>query len=385
MTIPFLDLKAINHRYAEELYSAAKRVIDKGWYIRGNEVAGFEKEFAEYCGVKHAIGVGNGFDALRLILLAYKHMGKMREGDGVIVPANTYIATILAVLDSGLIPILVEPDEKTYNLDCIQLRNFLKTGRVPGTEGPFPLSRIKALIAVHLYGQLAPMDSIVKIAKSANLVVIEDAAQAHGASLGGKRAGSFGDAAGFSFYPAKNLGALGDAGAVTTNNSELARVVRALGNYGSQEKYVHTFSGVNSRLDELQAAFLRIKLRYLQDEILHRRRIAAVYTRRIQHESVTHPYVVSQEGHVWHLYVIQHPKRAYLQESLNEAGIETQIHYPIPAHLSGALSALGIPKGHLPVTERLAGRVLSLPMGSHLGPDMVNHIIDRMNLLLQRT
>lgn len=375
MNIPFLDLKTINARYREELRAAAERVIDSGWYVRGREVAAFEEEFACYCGVKHAVGVGNGLDALRLILCAYREMGLMKEGDGVIVPANTFIATILAVIESGLAPILIEPDPKTFNIDPKRVREFLETERIPGTKRSFPLARVKAIIPVHLYGCLADMNAILALAKSAGLKVIEDAAQAQGACLDGKKAGSFGDAAGFSFYPVKNLGALGDAGLVTTSNETLADIVRALGNYGSRKKYIHEYAGLNSRLDELQAAFLRVKLRHLNEENDHRRHIAQFYLKTMDCRLVTLPEPATPESHVWHVFVIRHPQRDQLQKHLADAGIQTLIHYPIPPHLAGALRGLGLQEGELPITEALAMTVLSLPMGPHLTMEQAREVV----------
>ncbi|WP_462326108.1 DegT/DnrJ/EryC1/StrS family aminotransferase, partial [Desulfoplanes sp.] len=269
--IPFLDLGAVNHAYRDELVAAASRVIDSGWYIQGREVRAFEEEFAAFCGVSHAIGVGNGLDALTLILRAYKEMGIMQEGDGVIVPANTYIATILAITENRLTPIPVEPAPATCNLDPDAVRAFLESGTIPGTPETFSIDRVKAIMPVHLYGRLAPMDAINAIAADYGLKVIEDAAQAHGAMHNGQRAGNFGHAAGFSFYPGKNLGALGDAGTVTTNDPELAAMVRALGNYGSHQKYINGITGVNSRLDEMQAALLRVKLAHLDEDTEKRR------------------------------------------------------------------------------------------------------------------
>ena len=257
LMVPFLDLKALNARYREELIAAAVRVIDSGWYILGAQLEAFEAEFARYCGVQHCIGVGNGLDALTLTLRAWKEMGRLQDGDEVIVPSHTYIATCLAVTESGLQPVLVEPDPTTYNLCPSKLEAAIT-------------SKTRALIAVHLYGQLAPMPEIMTVAKRHGLLVLEDAAQAHGASIGGRRAGHWGDAAGFSFYPGKNLGALGDAGAVTTSDGALADVVRTLGNYGSQRKYENAYQGVNSRLDEIQAAMLRVKLRHLDTEVERR-------------------------------------------------------------------------------------------------------------------
>lgn len=371
----FLDLKSVNEQYRDELLMAAGRVIDSGWYIRGQEVEAFEKEFARYCGVEYAVGVGNGLDALRLILLAYKEMGLMHEGDGVVVPANTFIATVLAVIQAGLIPILVEPDPATGNLDPLRVREFLETEQVPGTDRRFPLARVKAIMPVHLYGRLADMETILPLARSVGMKVIEDAAQAHGASLHGRRAGSLGDAAGFSFYPGKNLGALGDGGAVTTDDKDLAEVVRALANYGSQEKYLHEYPGLNSRLDELQAAFLRVKLRYLDGEIAHRRGLADAYLHAMNNESVQLPLVGDPETHVWHLFVIRCLPRDAIRKHLARADVGTLIHYPVPAHLSPALGRHRLPRGTLPITESLCETVLSLPMGPHLGHDEVSSVV----------
>ncbi len=379
MNIPFLDLQSINLRCVHELREAAARVIESGWYIRGREVAAFEKEFAEYCGVSHAVGVGNGLDALRLILCAYRELGFLKQGDGVIVPANTFIATILAVIQAEMTPILVEPDPATCNLDPQRVREFLESERVPGTNRQFPLTRVKVIMPVHLYGQIAEMKTLTELATSAGMKVIEDAAQAHGARINGNKAGSLADAAGFSFYPGKNLGALGDGGAVTTNDAQLAEVVRALGNYGAHKKYIYEYAGLNSRLDELQAAFLRVKLKCLDAEITHRRRIAEVYLRMIRNEWVQLPVVADPDGHVWHLFVIRHGQRDRLQKALAAAGVGTLVHYPIPAHLSHALGPHALPKGALPITELLSETVLSLPMGSHLSIDSAKSIVDLLD------
>ncbi|MGB9499925.1 MAG: DegT/DnrJ/EryC1/StrS family aminotransferase [Dissulfuribacterales bacterium] len=380
MNIPFLDLKAINARYRDELIEAAARVIDSGWYIRGKEVEAFEQEFADYCGVKHCVGVGNGLDALTLALRAYKEMGILKEGDGVIVPANTYIATILAITENRMIPILIEPDKRTYNIDPAQIRGFIESEKMPGTDKHFPASRVKAIMPVHLYGQLAPMDEILELATANGWKVIEDAAQAHGAGSKGRKAGSFGDAAGFSFYPGKNLGALGDAGAVTTNDGDLASCIRALGNYGSHKKYENLYQGMNSRLDEMQAAFLRVKLAHLDEENISRRCIARQYLDGIQEKNgMILPKVDCWENHVWHLFVIQYPDRDCLQEKLLNEGIGTLIHYPVPPHCSDALRALDIPKGYLPLTEQLAESVLSLPISAVLDNIDLCKIIDKLN------
>ncbi len=385
--IPFLDLKLINAQYRDELIVAATRVIDSGWYIQGDEVRAFEEEFAEYCGTRHCVGVANGLDALTLTLRAWKELGKLKDGDGVIVPANTYIATVLAITENRLKPVLVEPDESTFNL-CPQ-----KTA-----EAITPAT--KAIVAVHLYGQLAPMPEIMRLAKSHNLLVLEDAAQAHGAELEGKKAGNWGDAAGFSFYPGKNLGALGDAGAVTTNDEELAQTIRALGNYGSHKKYENLYQGVNSRLDEMQAALLRVKLRHLDAETNRRREIAAAYLEGIKNPHIVLPTqhsalstqhsesntpqspVPSASHHVWHLFVIRCKQRDQFQKYLAEQGIQTLIHYPIAPHMQPSYEFLRIKKGAFPVSEKIANEVLSLPMGPHLDSDQREIIIWALNSAL---
>lgn len=367
--INFLDLKKINAQYAKELKEASSRVIDSGWYLIGQEVSEFEKEFANYCGSQHAIGVANGLDALILILRAYKELGKLKDGDEVIVPANTYIASILSITENNLKPVLVEPNPITYNLDPNLIEQFI----TPKT---------KAILAVHLYGQLADMPAINQIANSHNLLVIEDSAQAHGAQLNGKKAGSWGDASGFSFYPGKNLGALGDAGAVTTNDTELAHAIRALGNYGSHKKYENLYQGINSRLDEIQAAFLRIKLKYIDQEIAHRRKLASIYNSSlkdypcilpIQDQSVD---VAEFESHVWHLFVVQTDNREALQSYLNNLGIQTLIHYPIAPHHQQAYKHW--PSQQLPITESIHKNVLSLPISPVLDEHSVNQVVDRI-------
>ena len=346
--IPFLDLKAINAQYRDELIEACTRVIDSGWYVGGQELAQFEQDFADYCGTQFAIGVANGLDALTLVLRAWMEMGKLKEGDEVIVPANTYIASILAITENKLIPVLVEPDITTYNInpDNIEASITHKT---------------KVILPVHLYGQMADMPTIMDTAKRHNLLVLEDAAQAHGAHIQGKKAGSWGDASGFSFYPGKNIGALGDAGAITTNDGELADTLRALRNYGSHEKYKNLYQGVNSRLDEMQAAILTVKLKYSDDDLNKRRTIAEYYSEHINNPSIRLPSVLSQKtSHVWHLFVIRHAHREKLQAYLGEQGIQTLIHYPIPPHKQSAY-------GHwkdlsLPLTEQIHAEVLSLPI-----------------------
>ena len=381
--IPFLDLKSVNAQYRSELVAAATRVIDSGWYIQGEEVRAFEQEFAEYCGVKHCVGVANGLDALTLILRAYKEMGVLKEGDGVIVPANTYIATILAITENRMIPILIEPDERTYNIDPAQIRAFIETEKMPGTAKYFPVSKVKAIIPVHLYGQLAPMDEVLDLAAIYGWKVIEDAAQAHGAGSKAKTAGSFGDAAGFSFYPGKNLGALGDAGAVTTNDGDLASCIRALGNYGSHKKYENLYQGVNSRLDEMQAALLRVKLKYLDIEIQRRREIALAYTQGIINPAGILPAdtditsVMQLSHHVFHLYVIRTSQRDTLLSHLAEHNVQAMIHYPIPPHQQQAYRDWN-GQSYL-TTETIHQQVVSLPISPVMTDEQVQQVIDACN------
>ena len=343
--IPFLDLKEINAQYREELILAATNVIDSGWYIQGEQVQCFEKEFADYCGTKYCVGVANGLDALILIFRAYKELGRLKEGDEVIVPANTYIASILAITENRLKPVLVEPDEKTYNLDP----KLIEEAITPKT---------KAILAVHLYGQLADMPTINKIAKKHNLLVIEDSAQAHGASHNDIKAGNWGNASGFSFYPGKNLGALGDAGAVTTDDEKLAVTIRALGNYGSSKKYKNSYKGINSRLDEIQAAMLRIKLKYLNNEIEKRRGVANYYLENIKNKNVILPVVSTNS--VWHLFVIRTQTRKELQKYLLDNKIQTLIHYPLPPHKQSAYKEWN--NDTYPITEKIHNEILSLPI-----------------------
>lgn len=360
MDIPFLDLKGINARYADELKAAAARVIDSGWYILGQELAAFEREFADYCGVRHAIGVGNGLDALSLILRGYKALGALHDGDEVIVPANTFIASFLAITESGLVPVPVEPDPDSFNLD---------PSRMAAAIGP----RTRAIMAVHLYGQLADMVALGKLAERHGLLLIEDAAQAHGARSGERKAGAFGHAAGFSFFPAKNLGALGDGGAIVTNDSVLAARVAALRNYGSEVKYQHLYQGINSRLDELQAALLRVKLPYLDKDIAWRRQVAKRYREGIRHPLIRLPEVIDEARHVWHLFVVRCAQRDALQRHLAAHGVHTQVHYPVPPHRQLAYPALHTLQ--LPVTEQLHREVLSLPIGPTLRSEDVERVI----------
>ena len=367
--ISFLDLKAINAQYRDELVAAATRVIESGWYIQGAEVKAFEEEFADYCGSKHCIGVANGLDALTLTLRAWKEMGKLKDGDEVIVPANTYIASILAITENGLKPVLVEPDEATYNL-C------------PTKTAAAITSNTKAIMAVHLYGRLAAMPEIVALAAQHNLFVLEDSAQAHGAEVEGKKAGNWGHASGFSFYPGKNLGALGDAGAVTTNDDELARTIRALGNYGSHKKYENLYQGVNSRLDEMQAAMLRVKLRHIDVETHRRREIALAYAqgiglRDIQQPISTDATIANLQNHAFHLYVVRTEQREALQQHLQNAGVQTMIHYPISPHQQQAYASWN--KQNRPLTEAIHQQVLSLPISPVMNDEQVSQVIDGCN------
>ena len=362
--ISFLDLKKINGQYSDELKEACARVIDSGWYIGGQELAFFEQEFAEYCGTKHCIGVANGLDALTLTLRAWKEMGRLVEGDEVIVPANTYIASILAITENRLRPVLVEPDEETFNLSVSNLERAITV-------------KTKAILAVHLYGQLADMPNIMDIAQRHNLLVLEDSAQAHGASIGGRKAGNWGHASGFSFYPGKNLGALGDAGAITTNCDELSQVIRALGNYGSHRKYENLYQGVNSRLDEIQAAVLRVKLRYLDAEIKRRQTIAESYFESIKNPKIKLPMRKISEQHVFHLFVIRNQQRLLLQNYLSAQSIHTIIHYPVPPHMQKAYKAFS--SLSFPLTETIHEEVLSLPMSPVLLDSEVDKIINALN------
>ncbi len=366
--INFLDLKKINAQYRSEILEACTRVIDSGWYICGKELTQFEENFSKYCGSKYAIGVANGLDALTLVFRAWKELGKLTDGDEVLVPANTYIASILAITANNLKPILIEPDVNTYNLDSKLIESKIT-------------NNTKAVLAVHLYGQLADMPEILKIAQKYNLLVLEDAAQAHGAELNGRRAGAWGDAAGFSFYPGKNLGALGDAGAITTNCNELAQTLIALRNYGSHEKYKNTYVGVNSRLDEIQAAILNVKLKYLNNEIKRRREIAQMYMKGINNPKITLPLnkveANSYNQHVWHLFVILCSNRNHLQIHLQNKGIQTLVHYPIPPHKQQAY----IQFNHLslPITEKIHSQVISLPIDPTLSNSDIDTVIEALN------
>lgn len=367
--IPFLNLREINSVYQTQLIEACARVIDSGWYIGGKELSRFESEFSNYCGSEHCIGVANGLDALTLTLRAWKELGKLKEGDEVIVPANTYIASILAITENRLRPVLVDPDPTSYNLCPLKIASSI----TPNT---------KAIVAVHLYGQLAPMPEIMALAKQENLLVLEDAAQAHGAHIAGRKAGNWGHAAGFSFYPGKNLGALGDAGAVTTNDAELAQTIRALGNYGSHRKYENLYQGVNSRLDELQAAMLSVKLKHLDAETARRKAIALAYAKGINNPAVAQPIssnntLASLAFHVFHLYVVRTEQRKALQEHLTAAGIQTLIHYPIPPHQQRAFMAWNSQR--YPLTEAIHQQVLSLPISPTMTDEEVAAVVKSCN------
>jgi dTDP-4-amino-4,6-dideoxygalactose transaminase len=362
--IKFLDLHKINQPYEAAFNEKMKTVIDKGWFILGDEVKAFESEYAAYCGTKHCIGVGNGLDALILIFRSYIELGKMQPGDEVIVPANTYIASIIAVIQAGLIPVLVDPKAETFNID-------------PSLINAKIASKTKAIMAVHLYGQLCDMDAISVIAKENGLLLIEDAAQSHGAFLSdGRKAGNLGDAAGFSFYPGKNLGALGDAGAVTTNDDELARMVSSLRNYGSETKYYNDYIGLNSRLDELHAGFLRVKLAQLDHENQKRKNIAERYLSGIKNPKIILPQY-QDANHVFHLFVIGTEHRYELQSFLKQNHVETMIHYPVPPHKQKAMAAWN--DLSFPVTEKIHREVLSLPISPVMTIEETDFIINLIN------
>lgn len=363
--ISFLDLQKLNAPYQAQFNDKFNQILNKGWFILGDEVQEFEINFATYCGTKHCIGVGNGLDALTLIFKAYIQLGQLKKGDEVIVSANTYIASILAIQEAGLVPILVEPNEKTYtiNPDLIKEKTTSKT---------------KAILVVHLYGQIAEMDLINAIAIQNNLLVIEDAAQAHGAIfINGKKAGNLSNAAGFSFYPGKNLGALGDAGAITTNDDELAKTIKSVRNYGSEVKYKNEIKGVNSRLDELQAAFLNIKLPNLDADNNRRKEIAKRYLFEIKNEKIKLPFYDFSDNHVFHLFVIQCNNRYDLQDYLNSNGIQTLIHYPIPPHKQKAFQEWN--DLSFPITKKIHDEVLSLPISPVLTDQDVDLIIKEIN------
>ncbi|CAH0198743.1 dTDP-3-amino-3,6-dideoxy-alpha-D-galactopyranose transaminase [Pedobacter sp. Bi27] len=363
--IKFLDLYKINQLHKKNLQDAFERVLESGWYIMGSELRNFEQKFSKYTGAKHTIGVANGLDALILIIRAYKELGIFKDGDEIIVPSNTYIASILAISANNLKPILVEPILETYNLDYGLIESKITENTV-------------AILPVHLYGQLCDMDKICAIGAKYGLKVIEDCAQSHGAkSPNGRSAGNFGDAAGFSFYPGKNLGALGDAGAITTNDDNLAETIRALLNYGSQVKYENIYKGVNSRLDELQASLLEVKLASLDDETELRRKVANRYLTEIKNPKINLPVVDFQESHVWHLFVIRTENRTELQQYLTSQGIQTVIHYPIPPHKQKAYEELN--DVSLPISEKIHREVLSLPISQVMLDEEISRVIEVVN------
>ncbi len=362
--IKFLDLQKINAQYKQELKEAANRVIDSGWYLMGKELETFEHDYVRFCGTKYALGVANGLDALRLIFKAYIELGSMQKGDEIIVPANTYIASVLAISDNGLIPVFVEPNIQTYNLDSSKIEAAIT-------------SKTKAVLTVHLYGQNSIDEQMLAICKKHNLKLVEDSAQSHGAIWNGKVMGSIGDAAGHSFYPGKNLGALGDAGAVTTNDETLAKTIEALRNYGSHKKYENIYQGLNSRLDEIQAAFLNVKLKHIQADILERRRVANNYLENIKNPAIILPEVLNEEGHVWHLFVIRMSKRNELQQYMNDNGVQTLIHYPIPPHKQDAYKEFNTLS--FPITEQIHDEALSLPLSPVMSDEEIQLVIKIIN------
>lgn len=362
--IPFLDLKTINSHYKEQLIEAFREVLDSGWYILGNQVKEFEREFADYCGANHCIGVANGLDALVLVLRAYKELGRLNEGDQIMVPSNTYIASIMAITENRLVPLLVEPEISSYNIDPNQIRAQMNP-------------KVKGILAVHLYGQAANMSEIMKIAVEHDLLVLEDCAQAHGAIHAGQKVGSIGHAAGFSFYPGKNLGALGDAGCVTTSSVELEECIRSIRNYGSKVKYQNIFQGVNSRLDEIQAAFLRVKLRGLDSGNSRRRDIAAQYLKGIINPQLKLPEVRIPDEHVWHLFVVRVKHRERFMMHLKDHGVDSLIHYPIPPHKQKAYESWH--DMNLPISERIHREVVSLPLDPCMPDESVTQVVAACN------
>jgi dTDP-4-amino-4,6-dideoxygalactose transaminase len=368
--IKYFDLQAMNASFEPALSQAVQRVIHSGWCLLGEEVKTFENEYASYIGTQHCIGVANGLDALRLILKAYIEMGVMREGDQILVPANTYIATILAISDNKLVPVLVEPDLSTYNIDPFRIEEKITL-------------RTKGIIIVHLYGQNAMHPEIQRLVDQYGLKLIEDNAQAHGCLYGDQRTGSLGHAAGHSFYPGKNLGAIGDAGAVTTNDGELTQMIRALGNYGSHKKYINDYQGLNSRLDEIQAAVLSVKLKRLDADNQRRREIAQYFCENIKNPDIILPItnnqssIIHYKSHVWHIFGIRHPDRNRLQKYLADNGIQTLIHYPIPPHKQLAYKDWN--NLSFPITEKIHDEVLSFPMTPVMKDEDVNRIVTVIN------
>lgn len=363
--IKFLDLQKINLTHQQEIEDSILQTYRSGWYLLGDKVKAFEQELSQYCNVAHAISVANGLDALRLIFRAYIELGIMKEGDEVLVPANTYIASILAITDNKLVPVLVEPDINTYNIDITKIEEKIT-------------SKTKAILLVHLYGSIVFSEEIERLSEKHNLKTIEDNAQTIGAVWNNKKSGSLGDAAGFSFYPGKNLGAIGDAGAVTCKDKELATCIRALANYGSQKKYVNQYQGYNSRLDEIQAAVLSVKLKYLDTENNRRREIAKRYLTEIVNPNIVLPHhKIEENSHVYHVFVIRTENRDQLHTYLEENGIQTLIHYPIPPHHQEAYSDLK--ELQLPITEKIHNEVLSLPISPVMTDDEVSTVIQALN------
>lgn len=363
--IKFLDLQKINLAHQQEIEGRIISTFRSGWYLLGNEVKNLEKNLAKYIGAQYAIGVANGLDALRLILRAYIELGVMQKGDEIIVPANTYIASVLAISDNGLVPVFVEPNLDNFNLDISKIEEKL-TGRTKG------------IMIVHLYGRVIFSQEINNIAEKHNLKIIEDNAQAIGAEWNGIKTGNLGDAAGFSFYPGKNLGAIGDAGAVTTSDDELAKTIRALANYGSNEKYINIYQGLNSRLDEIQASVLDVKLKYIDTENARRREIANIYISEINNKNIILPNLPEdQQEHVWHLFVIRSTERQNLQNYLTENGVQTLIHYPIPPHKQEAYREMN--DLSFPITEKIHNEVLSLPISPLMSDEEVEKVISLIN------
>lgn len=362
--VKFLDLQKMTQKYGDEIHQAVSRIIDSGWYLLGHETAEFERNYAGFIGTEHCIGVANGLDALRIILRAYIEMGVMREGDEIMVPANTFIASMIAITDNRLVPVLIEPDVKTYQIDGDKIEEAIT-------------ARTKGIMVVHLYGRCGYTEQIVSLCHKYNLKLIEDNAQATGCKYKGKTTGSLGDAAGHSFYPGKNLGALGDGGAITTNDGLLAEKVRSLGNYGSVKKYIFDYQGYNSRLDEIQAAILNVKLNYLVSDNERRKEVARYYLGHITHPEVLLPQVDDWDAHVFHLFVIRTPRRDEMIRYLNDNGIQALIHYPIPPHQQRAYKELN--HLHLPVTEKIHQEVLSLPISQIITDEEVEKVVCVVN------
>jgi dTDP-4-amino-4,6-dideoxygalactose transaminase len=364
MNVPFLSLQDITRKYSNELHEAVNRVVDSGWYLLGAEIERFERDYADYIGSRFCIGTANGLDSLSLILRAYIELGVMRPGDEILVPANTYIASILAITENGLVPVLIEPDINTFQINENEIEQRIT-------------KRTKALMLVHLYGRCAYTEHIAALCRKYGLKLVEDNAQAHGCRYRGKRTGSLGDAAGHSFYPGKNLGAFGDGGAVTTSSEELADVVRALANYGSAQKYICKYRGRNSRLDEIQAAVLSVKLAHLDEDIAARQEVAGRYMQEISNPAIVLPEVQNRESHVFHIFPVLSQRRERLQRHLAEQGIQTLIHYPVPPHKQECYRELN--SLSLPVTEEIHACELSLPMSPVLSDEQIDHVIRIVN------